>query len=700
MSTTPAIERQPESQPIMRDIPLSMIAPSPTNPRKTFSDSYIQELAASIKSTFQVQAGIVRWATARAEDVLLARVAGFSPAFGPGEEFYQIVVGECRSRACAAAGKETFRAEVRDLSDLEAQIIQNVENLHRKDLEPIEEAEGFANLIKAGLKLDEIAQRIDKSIQYVSARSKLTDLVGIGRKILSNGWLSAGHAILVARLDATFDQNRALCAVYDEGKEVDANIKVVDEIIFDLAKDAADNDLPIMSEKGLRQWIRDNVNLDLTKAPWQLDDPDLDEHAGACTVCPFRSGNNAALFGDLADGKNICMKPRCYNLKKQRIVQMYKTEGDYVSLSSKPSNEAPKQGATMLKAGQWVESNKGECSFTVEGLIVDGEQEGHRLHVCGDVNCKKHPHAIAGGTADASDKSEPGKAAGNAKRTEPDPFDPVKNEITRRKQEEKAASEQRVVRIVFGEILNSLTTFNDREFNLILRAMFSKRELMVLTEVFGWKPMETPEDINKAINGLKGLDLLKALFTAAHSDKLFVYSHGESSRPYLLDVAKAIGLKPTIARGAELIEEETKRQLAKRVCSVCGCTPDKPCVIEKTSYNASLCVFVRKDLCSKPKCIEADKKRDSKQSSPAPKDAAKEKAQADEKRALGQVKARVTPKPSAKPAVAAKPASKAPVKQPAKPAKKIAPAKPVKKPAPPKKSSPSKSGVKAKGKKR
>lgn len=375
----------------MRDLPLNLIAPSPTNPRKSFPDEYINELAGSIAGPHgQIQAGMVRWQTARAEDVVLARNAGLSPNFGPGDEFYQIVVGECRARGCAVANRPTFRAEIRELSDDEVEIIQNIENLQRKDLDPIEEAEGFKKLMDKGLRLEEIAVKIGKSIQHVSAQAKLTDLIEVGKRLLRNGWLSAGHGILIARIDPELDQPRAIAAVY--GTHLDNVRKIEEQDIFDVAKEAVDMDLPIMSEKGLRQWIKDNVNLDLTKASWKLDDATLYQEAGPCTSCEFRSGNNPALFGELADGKNICMRPVCYQEKKRRQLVQIQKHGEYVRLSVAKAYEPPKQGATLLKANQWVSAKKGECKYVIDGYFIDGDQAGTVVSVCWDPKCKKHPH--------------------------------------------------------------------------------------------------------------------------------------------------------------------------------------------------------------------------------------------------------------------------------------------------------------------
>lgn len=376
------------------EIPLTHIAPSGTNPRKSFPPNELQDLASTIVAQGQVQAAVVRPWTATAEDVTRTKAAGAKPDFGPGDEMFLLVTGERRYRACLLGKVATLRAEIRDMNDADVLIVQHVENLQRERLDPMEEAEGYQALMASGLKQDVIAQRIGKSIQYVSARAKLCSLVDIGKDFLRKKWISPGHAVLVARLDEP-EQEKALRAVFDEHGY---NKKTpLDEIAADAMEDHEFGDFKPMTEKGLREWIKENVNLELKKAPWKLDDAELFPEAGACTTCEFKSGNNQALFSDLVDGDSKCMRPACYLEKQTRLIKIKLAEAKAAEtpaakISEKFAHTPPKETATQFKQGQWVEAKKGSCESTVLGVITDGEEAGKTKHVCTSVKCKVHKH--------------------------------------------------------------------------------------------------------------------------------------------------------------------------------------------------------------------------------------------------------------------------------------------------------------------
>jgi hypothetical protein len=132
MSTTTAPTPSTEQA---QHIPLGLLRPSPTNPRKRFTPAKITELAESIKKlggNFQP---------------ILARP---NPEYaeGNGQPRYEIVAGERRWRACAEAGMPSVLALVRDISHFDCLEIQLVENIDREDLHPLEEAEGLKALLR------------------------------------------------------------------------------------------------------------------------------------------------------------------------------------------------------------------------------------------------------------------------------------------------------------------------------------------------------------------------------------------------------------------------------------------------------------------------------------------------------------------------------------------------------------------------
>lgn len=162
-------------------IPLKDIKPSPTNPRKWFDQARLAELAGSIKTAGIVQPLVVR----------------------PKAGGYELVAGERRLRAAGLAGLPTAPAIVRELTDEQVLELQIIENNQRADVTALEEARGYRALMKLDPKkhtAGTIAGRIGKSEKYVWDRMKLLDLIEPAQELLDQGRITAGHAILIARL--------------------------------------------------------------------------------------------------------------------------------------------------------------------------------------------------------------------------------------------------------------------------------------------------------------------------------------------------------------------------------------------------------------------------------------------------------------------------------------------------------------------
>lgn len=164
-------------------VPLALLHPSPTNPRKTFDPVKLDELAASI----------------RGKDILEPLLCRPHPK--KAEEF-EIVAGERRYRAAKLAEIETAPCIIKPLSDIEVLEIQTIENLQRDDVHPLEEADGYAALMKKGKYSEEqIAERIGKTVAYVRDRLQLVQLAEPLRPVFMDGEIGVGHAVILARLD-------------------------------------------------------------------------------------------------------------------------------------------------------------------------------------------------------------------------------------------------------------------------------------------------------------------------------------------------------------------------------------------------------------------------------------------------------------------------------------------------------------------
>lgn len=168
-----------------RMVPIDRVNPSPFNPRKTFDTKELDELAESIREKGLVQPIVVR-------------------PLGPGGNHYEIVAGERRWRAAQRASLHLIPVIVRALTDQEALELAIIENVQRTDLNVIEEAGGYRELIdRFGYTQEELGQIIGKSRSHLANTLRLLKLPDGVQTMVRNGELSAGHArALVGREDA------------------------------------------------------------------------------------------------------------------------------------------------------------------------------------------------------------------------------------------------------------------------------------------------------------------------------------------------------------------------------------------------------------------------------------------------------------------------------------------------------------------
>jgi ParB family chromosome partitioning protein len=170
---TGAIPRGDGDQPALVELPVVDITQNPHQPRVHFDEESLAELAASIS-----QLGVL-------QPVLVRQV---------GDKF-QLIAGERRWRAARRAGLATIPAVVRTTDDVRAVEEALVENLHRQDLTPLEEAAAYQQLIEDfSLTHDDVAQRVGKSRSAITNTLRLLGLPPAVQHLLADGKLSAGHA--------------------------------------------------------------------------------------------------------------------------------------------------------------------------------------------------------------------------------------------------------------------------------------------------------------------------------------------------------------------------------------------------------------------------------------------------------------------------------------------------------------------------
>lgn len=251
------------------DLSLNIIKIGKTNPRKTFDDKSLDELSQSIKEKGVLQPILVR----------------------PKGKNYELICGERRYRAAKMAKLKWMPANIRELSDDEAFEMQIIENLERKDVHPIEEAEAFKRMLDSGkYQLADIAAKMAKPESFIAQRLKLTELIDDIKKDFFNDELGIGHAIQLARLDP------------EHQKE-----------IFEKSKMGWDPGYGTI--KQLKGKIENGL-YNLEEAPFDTADENLFKKAGSCLNCPKRSGSNPTLFGDV-ENENTCFDTGCYSTKIQ-----------------------------------------------------------------------------------------------------------------------------------------------------------------------------------------------------------------------------------------------------------------------------------------------------------------------------------------------------------------------------------------------
>lgn len=271
----------------IQKIPLSLVVPSPMNPRKTFDEGELQELADNIEKQGLLQPITVRPIKDEKEFAVVNGNADFHPK-------YEIVCGERRFRAfsklsdkwrgmdCIAPKGETFdrfseiSAIIREMNDDEAFDAMITENLQRKDVDPMEEAFAFGQLIQKGKTAEEVAARFGKSVRFVQDRVKLNNLIPELMLAVREDKMPIVAAMIIAKLDEEeqklyFSQYQHNHSGYTKGN--------AEQFI---------NDLFMKIEKSL--WYQSD------------DQADEDFEGGCgrkCSECNLNTANHGCLFWEM-----------------------------------------------------------------------------------------------------------------------------------------------------------------------------------------------------------------------------------------------------------------------------------------------------------------------------------------------------------------------------------------------------------------
>ncbi|MER7169085.1 ParB/RepB/Spo0J family partition protein [Micromonospora sp. NPDC000207] len=211
--SAPPVEPEPEVvlSPVpgarFAEIPVDSIVPNPKQPRQVFDEDALEELKTSIEEVGFLQPIVVRQLD---------------------EEKYELVMGERRWRAAQAVGRENIPAIVRDTRDDDMLRDALLENIHRANLNPLEEAAAYQQLLEEfGATHEELARRIGRSRPQISNTIRLLNLPAPVQRRVAAGVLSAGHARALLSLDEAEEQEKLALRIVQEGISVRATEEIV-----------------------------------------------------------------------------------------------------------------------------------------------------------------------------------------------------------------------------------------------------------------------------------------------------------------------------------------------------------------------------------------------------------------------------------------------------------------------------------------
>lgn len=539
---------------------------SPLNPRRTYNEKKMEELVESIRTKGILMPLLVR----------------------PNDGRFEIAAGHRRYRAAIKVGLQEAPVIIREMSDIDFLEILTIENLQREDLEPLDEAQGYRTLMeKAGYEVPSIAAKIGKSESYIYQRLKLLELIPEAQKQLTEDKITAGHAILIARLQPE-EQKECLDAIKEEADYGNG-----------------------MSVRDLADHIETQIHLDLNSASFSKKDPDLVPEAGPCTTCPKRTGFTPALFPDIKK-KDTCTDPSCFHRKLEAYTAQWlakqSQDSDVPPLRLSRNYDArikklPEDPVKPIPSNLWTEianKKKESCASAREGIVVEGYGQGQVMTVCADPKCQKHHGQYESST-------EMGKWRAQQKAAE-----------EKRKQE-------KILRLrIIDAILKKMPAEPSREdlifiadqfygeiWNEHQKSILSRHEIKPAKVQYGF---DFRAPFRKHLESCGKTDLYK-LFIEMALIRNSEARHWTDKRKEdsLMTVASRHKIKIKVIE-AELKQELKEKTISKArkkirkktesgICRVCGCTDDTPC----EGPGGVLCAWTDKTKTLCTSCAEKPK---------------------------------------------------------------------------------------------
>ena len=346
-----------------RTLAIDQLRESSTNPRRTFNEAKLQELAQSIRSQGILVPLIVRKTA---------------------PETFEVVAGARRFRAAQLTELFALPVRIVELTNSEAVTLQLVENAIREDVHPYEEAMAYKSLLESAeppCDVASISLKTGRSVTHIYGRLRMAELIPEAAEVFQANQLTAGHAVLIARLPQE-QQKEALKAAFRQ--------------------DWQSKEKHAVPVRELAQWIRDTLMLTLADAVFDREDPSLFPSAGACVTCPKRTGANTALFDDFFQDDDRCLSASCFHQKveahiarqKQNIEGLIQITRAHYTNGKGEEPILTRNEYTVIDPEKQKDAEGAEtasCTKATSAIIMDNSgKRGEILRVCTDPECPVH----------------------------------------------------------------------------------------------------------------------------------------------------------------------------------------------------------------------------------------------------------------------------------------------------------------------
>lgn len=505
------------------ELALDEIVESPDNPRKHFDATFVAQMASSMREVGQISPVLVRPHPAK-------------------ENRYELVAGATRLRAAKAAGLATLRAVVEPMDDAKFLKAMTFENLKRRDLRPLEEARGYALLMKRldGYTPEKIAGESGVSVDYVRDRVRLLRLSERAQQLLEQESIDLGHALELAKLN-TKDQARTI----KDGLFVRVTAAQQSEL---LKLERAPTQKPVTVHE-LRAWIDRHVLADLSH-------PDLPD-----------------LYPETA---------RLLAQKTEKLPQVFIATG-YVL-------PEVKKGVEVLTPANWRRADGQRGSKTCErpkkiGVVAASDAaRSQAFLICTSKVCPVHfPEQVKR----AAQRAKAVSVAGTKGKPAPSAAETEKRSKDRAAKEEAARKARAALLEAAAPAIKA---------QLLLAIAKAKPEVLLpdLLERFDWE-MRDPE--TKAM-----IAALPAKDVAGTIRRLWLL-HQREEREMVFDAWGLEHALPKICQrfGVDVAAIVRDASPTKHLrCLHCGCTEAKAC------KGGCAWVSTNPPVCSNPKCVKAN----------------------------------------------------------------------------------------------